>query len=484
MSTFSGIGTALSALIAQRTALDVAGQNVANANTTGYTRQRAELTALTGAQVPSMFAASNGVGSGVRVTAISRAADSFLDARVRSQTSGAEYLAARADIYTTLEKSLGEPSTTGLASQLSTFWNDWHDVANSPDKSSARTVLLDDARQIADTLHQLYDSVGTQWRQTRITANGLVEQANALAAGVADLNARILATTVAGGNAHELADQRDLLVTQLSGLVGATAQVRQDGQIDVLVGGNALVFGADARALSLQGAADFAQATGDAAGVPPVPGQGVWLAWADRPDQQVQASGGRVAGLLTALAAPSGDGTGGMLTEAAGRLDEVARALVTAVNTQHLNGVTAGGAPGTEFFTPLGPGSAAAQIGVALTDPAAIAVAAAGMGANDGSIGRAIAGIGLLQDGPDGTWSAVVVEIGNRTAAARSRSDVAGSARASAEQEQLANASVDTDEEAMAMIAAQRAYEAAARVLTAIDEMLDTLINRTGVVGR
>lgn len=484
MSTFSGIGTALSALVAQRMALDVAGQNVANANTAGYTRQRAELSALTGAQVPSMFAASDGVGSGVRVSAISRAADSFLDARVRTQTSGAEYLTARADIYTTLEKSLGEPSATGLASQLSTFWNDWHDVANTPDKSSARTVLLDDARQIADTLHQLYGAVGTQWRQTRATAAGLVDQANSLAAGVADLNARILAVTVSGGSAHELADERDLLITQLAGLVGATVQARQDGQLDVLVGGNALVFGSDARVLTVQGAADFAQATGDAAATPPVSGHGVWLAWADRPDQQVQIAGGRVAGLLTALAPPSGTGTGGILTEAAARLDEVARCLVTAVNTAHVTGVTADGTPGTAFFTPLGSGSAAAQIAVALSDPAQIAVAAAGMGANDGSIGRAIAGTGLLQDGPDGIWSAVVVEIGNRTAAARSRSDVAGAARASAQQEQLANASVDTDEEAIAMIAAQRAYEAAARVLTAIDEMLDTLINRTGVVGR
>lgn len=484
MSTFSGIGTALSALIAQRTALDVAGQNIANANTAGYTRQRADLTAIGAAQVPSMFAVSNGVGSGVRVSGISRAADAFLDVRVRTQTSGAEYLAARADVYVTLEKSLGEPSSTGLASQLSTFWNDWHDVANSPDKNSARAVLLDDARQLADTLHQLHGSVETQWRQARTTAEGLVDQTNALAAGVADLNARILAMTVSGGNTHELADQRDLLVTQLAGLVGATAQVREDGRLDVLVGGNALVFGSDARALTVRGAADFAQATGDAAATPPVAGQGVTLAWADRPDQQVQPSGGRVTGLLTALAPPSGDGTGGVLTEAAARLDQVARELVTAVNTHHLTGVTADGSPGTAFFTPLGTGSAAAQIAVALTDPAAIAVAAAGQGANDGTIGQAIARIGLLEGGPDGIWSAAVVEIGNRTAAAASRSDVAEVGRASAEQEQLANAGVDTDEEAVNMIAAQRAYEAAARVLTAVDEMLDVLINRTGVVGR
>ena len=96
MSTFSGISTALSSLIAQRTALDVAGQNVANANTDGYTRQRADLGAVSTVQVASMFSTGDGVGSGVRVTSISRATDPFLDAKLRSQTSGASYLAARA----------------------------------------------------------------------------------------------------------------------------------------------------------------------------------------------------------------------------------------------------------------------------------------------------------------------------------------------------------------------------------------------------
>ena len=75
MSTFSGISTALSSLIAQRTALDVAGQNVANANTAGYTRQRADLGAVSSAQTSSMFSVGTGVGSGVQVTGISRASD-------------------------------------------------------------------------------------------------------------------------------------------------------------------------------------------------------------------------------------------------------------------------------------------------------------------------------------------------------------------------------------------------------------------------
>lgn len=108
-STFSGLGTALSSLIAQRQALTVAGQNIANANTPGYTRQRVDLASVPGAQVPSMFATSDGVGMGTQVTGISRLSDQFLDTQLRSHTGTASFLAARADAYTTLETSLGEP---------------------------------------------------------------------------------------------------------------------------------------------------------------------------------------------------------------------------------------------------------------------------------------------------------------------------------------------------------------------------------------
>ena len=496
-STFSGISTALSSLIAQRTALDVAGQNVANANTPGYTRQRADLGAVTGTQVPSMFATNNGVGTGVQVTGISRASDPFLDAKLRTQTSGAASLAALAGAYSTLESGLGEPGGSGLSSQLQTFWNDWHDVSNAPDTLSTRSVLLDDARQTVDTIHAQYTSIATQWGDARTATSSLVDQTNTLAANVADLNQRILDITNNGGSANELADQRDQALTQLAGLVGATPQARQDGQVDVYVGGNALVFGSSSHALALTGAQVFSQAAGYATDGTPTTPQDVHLEWADSPGQRVTPTGGTVAGQLMVLApaAADGSGTGGVLTEAARRLDQVATTLATDVNTLHAGATTVSGATGGAFFTPLdpsdptfgggtAPGPAALRISVALTTADQVAVAAPGAGAYDASIGQKIAALGSSTTGADAVWSQAVVEIGDRSAAATSRSSVAESARASAEQEQLGNASVDTDQETVNMIATQRSYQAAARVLTTLDDMLDTLINKTGLVGR
>lgn len=490
MSTFSGLGTALSSLIAQRQGLDVAGQNVANANTVGYTRQRATLAALPSANVPSMFSTNDGAGQGVRVTGIDRLADAFLDARLRTQTSGASYLKARADAYTTLEGSIGEPGTTGLANQLSTLWGAWGDVANTPDKGSARAVLLNQANAVVDRIATLYSAADTQWTQARATTVSLVDQVNTTAAGVADLNGRILDITNSGGSASELMDQRDQLITQLSATVGASIVVQPNGQMNVLVGGNALVSGVHAHPLAVTGAQVFSEATGDATAVPPVAGTGVQVVWAEHPTRSAALDGGRVAGLLSVLAPPDATGTGGVLTEAAARYDALATTLATQVNALHGTALTVPTPPATvgtaggDFFTFTAGRPAALGLTVAITDPAGVAVGGAGGGALDGSVGAAIADLANATGGPNAQWSKAVVEIGSRTASASSRAKVAESARATAEAGQLSQASVDTDEETVSMLAYQRAYEGAARVLTAIDEMLDTLINRTGVVGR
>jgi len=472
VSTFSGLGTALSSLIAQRQSLDVSAQNVANANTVGYTRQRATHVPVAGQSVPAMFSTSSGVGQGTRIASIDRLGDIFLDSKVRAASSSAAFLAARADAHTTLERSIGEPDSTGLAGQLSDFWAGWSDVANGSDQGAARAVLLERGTAVATRLHTLYSDARTQWQQSRSTASALVDRVNTAAESLADLNDKILAIENSGGTAHELSDQRDLLVTELSSLVGATTRVRANGQVDVLVGGNALVTGKDVSKLALAGATSFAQAT---------EGTAVTVVWADRPAQSAGLDGGRVAGLLSVLA-PADDG--GLLTGAAARYDEIATTIATQVNALHATGVTPDGTPATDFFTFTAGQPAALGLTVALTSSSQIAAGTAGAGAYDGSVAARIAALASEADGPDAQWRSVVTDIGVRTASATSRATVAGTALATAEQQQLANASVDLDEETVNMLAFQRAYEGAARVLTAIDEMLDTLINRTGIVGR
>jgi flagellar hook-associated protein 1 len=476
LSTFSGLGTALSSLIAQRQALEVSGQNVANANTVGYTRQRAALSSLPAASVASMFSTTSGVGQGTAVTGFERLGDVFLDTRLRTQTSGAAQLNQVATAYTTLETTIGEPSDTGLSNDLSAFWSAWSAVSNTPESDSARAVLLERANTVASRISTLYQDTATQWNQALTQTSAYITQVNTTAANVADLNQRILSITNAGGSANELMDQRDLLVTQLSGLVGATMRTNENGTVDVMVSGNALVSGSQVNELALstsspttfQGAVD---------------GAAVSVVWAKN-GNPANPTGGSVAGLLTVLAPSS---SGGILTGAADSLNSLATSIATQVNAIHSTGYTvAGYATGTtagDFFELTTGQPAALGLKLAVTSTADVAVAGAGGGELDGSIGTQIAKLADATNGPSAQWSAFVVDLGVHSASAQSRATVAEAARSTAEAAQLSQTSVDTDEETVNMLAYQRAYQGAARVLTAIDEMLDTLINGTGRVG-
>jgi flagellar hook-associated protein 1 FlgK len=173
-----------------------------------------------------------------------------------------------------------------------------------------------------------------------------------------------------------------------------------------------------------------------------------------------------------------------MLTEAAASYDALATQLATSVNTLHAQGTTVAGAPGGAFFSIDTTKPASLGLSVAITNPADIAVAASGKGALDGSIGTQIGALGTATNGPDAAWSATVVQLGAQVSSANSRSTVAEASRANAASQQLSETSVNTDEESTNMLAYQRAYEASARVITTVDDMLDTLINRTGLVGR
>lgn len=474
MSSFSGLSVALSSLIAQRQALDVAGQNIANANTVGYTRQRAGMQSIEALSSPSMYSTGLVAGHGVRVSTIDRIGDIFLDARLRSETSGAAFHSAQADALSRLESTMNEPADTGVGAQLAKFWAGWQDVANHPGDLAARNVLLGDAAALVSQISGGHRAVETQWTQLRTETSTLVTEVNTTASAVADLNEQIRSILVSGGSANELMDQRALLVTRLSDLVGASGREREDGTMDVMVAGNALVRGVEAKEVAVAGSMVMAQATA----APPA-GDPVRLVWATASGTPLAPQGGTLASHLASLAPD------GLLDAAADRWNDLATALATNVNGVHDTATATGldGVTDRPFFA-FGSGPAATALSIAITDPRQIAAATTGQGTLDGSTADAIAQLATAATGPDAVWRAFVVEVGVQSRAATQRATVTETARATAENLQLSVSSVDLDEETVTMLAYQRAYEGAARVLTAIDEMLDVLINRTGVVGR
>ena len=207
----------------------------------------------------------------------------------------------------------------------------------------------------------------------------------------------------------------------------------------------------------------------------------ITVAWADRPGLAVPITGGIVGGTISALA-PASDG--GTLAGVAAAYNETATALATAVNDVHRTGVTSSGAAGGDFFTLNGAGPAALGLSVVPTGLDQLALAAPGAGAKDTTIADRISALSASATGPTKTWSTFVTGFAVTVAGDLQRADIADMGAVAAVTAQQSNSSVDGDEETINLLTYQTAYQAAARVLTAVDEALDLLINRTGLVGR
>ncbi|GAB3596333.1 flagellar hook-associated protein FlgK [Angustibacter peucedani] len=462
-STFSGLSTALNALMSQRAALTLTGQNIANANTPGYTRQRAELAAVVTPTQAGMMSSSliTQNGGGVTVSSIRRLADAFVDARQREAHSQASYSTATSAALDQVEQVLGEPSDTGLSSQLQEFWGAWQGVANTPDSVPARQALLSKAATVVGTIQRGRAALDSAYGDTRAQLDALVTQVNTTAKGVADLNDKIRIATASGNPPNELMDQRDQLVLQLSELVGAKSSPNSDGSVSVSVNGVGIVSTTRAATLSASGGASIDSSTS-------TPLQLTWSTGA-----AATFTAGQVGGVVDVLRQ--------VYPEAADGYDQVAAALASSVNAVHATGQDLDGTATGDFFV----GTTAKSLGLAFTDPRKVGAAAqTGTASYDGSVADKLGQLATSATGADVRWSAFVAATGVASASAQTQLAVQTSISQQSDASRASSSGVSLDEEMSNMLMYQRAYEGAARVMTAVDEMLDTLINRVGTVGR
>jgi flagellar hook-associated protein 1 FlgK len=195
-------------------------------------------------------------------------------------------------------------------------------------------------------------------------------------------------------------------------------------------------------------------------------------------------NGGELSGALSVLAPADASGKGGAIAEAAAAYDKLATELRTQVNALHSSGVTSTGTSGGPFFAATAGVPAALGLTVIPSDATQIAAGGSLPGEGKGTLADKISQLGTSDSGPGSVWSSYVVRIGVESRATGQQLDLADRATSAATNEQLSQTSVDLDEETTLLLTYQHAYQGAARVMTAIDEMLDVLINRTGVVGR
>lgn len=468
MSTFSGLNTAYTGLVAARQGMDVVGQNIANVNTDGYTRQRVTTSSI-GPVSGGMFSSGVRPGQGVSVDGIARLADAQLDSRVRVSAAIAGYSAVRANAMVALEATLHEPGPNGLSAQLQNFWAAWQDLSNRPGEPSATGVLLQQAGTLTSQIAAGYREVEGQWKQVRGDVDAMTAELNDAAAQVADLNARIRSTLATGGAVNEMLDARTKLTTTIAAIAGGTVREKTDGTVDVLIGGNAIVFGDKSRSVQIVGAPTLVDlgSTGSAGAVR--------LVWGHDTNESVALDGGEIAGALSMLAAANANGTGGPIAEAAASYNSFAADLVKQINDIYQN------AGGENLFDIADPANAAQSLTVV---PKVATDVRAGAVGKDGSIADAISQLGVLATGPSNVWATFVTKVAVATRSELQQATMADIAATSAATMQQSNAGVDLDEENVNLLMFQHAYQGAARVMTAVDEMLDTLINRTGLVGR
>ena len=241
---FSTLDIARSGLQAAQVQMDVAGHNIANVNTEGFSRQRAELLA----RDPN-YRSYGALGRGVEVQNIERVRDAFLDTVYRQQFPELGLAEVRDTYLTQIEEIFQEPDEDGLGTRLNDFFDVLNDFANNVEESAVRQSVITEAENLATTLRQVDERIELLRTNANEEAKNLVPEINSLAERIAALNVEIRNAELDGTNANDLRDERDLLLDEVSGLVNITTRERTDGQIDVLIGGDVLVSGNTTREL-------------------------------------------------------------------------------------------------------------------------------------------------------------------------------------------------------------------------------------------
>jgi flagellar hook-associated protein 1 FlgK len=423
----NALSTALSGLRAAQLAMETASNNIANAGTDGYRRQR-----LDTKPAISRPTAWGPMGTGVEVIGVSRSTDGFLDDRVRTTLGDFANLSTREDIGLGVEDGFGEPSN-GISSTLTRLWSAFADLATNPTDSGTGQQLLSTLGDVAGRINSVAGEIDSLSQDAVSRLSTEVDAVNDLSRRVAEINRQS-----GGSTPPDLADERDRALDELSRLVGAKAEPAADGSVRVTVNGMAIVDGDRSMDLRVDPASP-----------------GVVL----HPAGPV-IGGGVVGGLQTAI---TKDLPGHLAL-----LNNFATGLRDALNLQH----SLNKKPDGTFGGPLLAGTAGSMT-VVVTNVSDLATANAAGGLQNGLGASALADLRTSMDPAVRTMiggvSNDVGRLSRSVTAAKVTSQAAAGSRDSV-------TGVNIDEEMTSLIASQRAYAAAAKVISTVDQMLDTLI--------
>ncbi len=327
------INTGISALNAFKRQMETTGHNIANVNTEGYSRQTVELGTRTPESTPQGY-----IGSGVDINAINRNYDTYLAQRVRDYAASFEEFSVYQERAMQIDDVVAD-AAAGLDSKLQEFFDAVQDVADDPTSIPARTVMLNQANQLAERFHTLDRWFEDMRNQVNSDFEYQVQEINSLSKSLADVNGRIRAMSKATGNApNDVLDERDKLIDDLSRYTNVSTVEQSDGTYNVFVGtGQALVVGTEYNTL---GVTNNPQA-------------------ADQKEIVIQQAGGVTVNITNQM---TGGSLGGLvrfrsevLDPAQNQLGLVAVGLSDFFNSEHQTGLDLDGDLGGNFFSTASP---------------------------------------------------------------------------------------------------------------------------------
>ena len=452
--SFQGVNTMSSALRAFQTQLDTTGDNIANAETTGFHRRTVDLSQNPGTTVTVGHTVS--VGNGVSVAAVSRVRDLFLQGRRAEAESrlgrGREALTGLSKV----QSAMMEPGGDGISAAYDAFNDAWSALSASPGSAAARADVQTAGSRLAYRVSTFSADLAAQKADNATGTTEILGKIDAATLKIANLNVEIAKATARGGVPNALLDERDATVLQLSGLADVTAS-KGDGNVSVSLNGFRLVDASGARSL----AANYDPATGRV-----VDG-----------NASFPVNGGALAGAFD---------TGRAIASTSAKLDVFADTLRSGVNALFTTGTTAGGVTGGAFFAePIPPATGITADGLRISDAVAASADAIPSGTSGFSgDGVLAAQISSLRDAKPlggrtlgGFYADLVGDVGRQVASAQDGLDVQEAVVQQIDAQISGTEGVSMDDEMANLLRFQRAYQAAAKALTTFDSMTETVIS-------
>lgn len=467
---FGTLNTATSGLRAQQTALQTTSHNLANANTDGYTRQRVTMAA----NMPQSYAGIGQIGTGAVISGITRITDEYVNMQLQNEEAALTRYEQFSNTLGQLESMFNEPSQTGISHQLSEFFVSWNNLAANPELGTAKTMVIRQSQTFIDTINHTANKITSLNEDTMLQIKKDVLDFNSAAEQLKGINDQIFNATVKGEQPNDLFDKQDLLVGQMKTIAGIEVEKDQYGRAFISLDKQEIVTENRVNALTAD----------------PISGE------ISAGDETIQVETGSIKGLQEGAE---------VVQRKQGELNNFVKNLATAVNTIHTGDATEGEIP---FFT-FSEENTAGTISVnqeLIADPSLLNAGADlnNPVAGDGSRAKAIfdlqhTALGneaeawrydeatmSFDNDPTGTtlfnrYNEIVTDMGIEKQQADNMVANQTDLTALLSQRQASISGVDINEEVVNMIQYQSAFQANSRAISTIAEMLDTLINRTGV---